>query len=51
MKHSGKVSIVDVLKILRERPKGKAQRGQYLLAVGLDCEIPHWLWRRTKHSL
>ena len=35
----------------------KAQRGQYLLAVDLgryitrNCEIPHRLERRTKHSL
>ena len=26
-----------VLKTLRRSPKGKAQRGQYLLAVGLGC--------------
>ena len=35
-----------VLKTLRGSPKGKTQRGQYLLAVGLsrvDCEIPHKL--------
>ena len=26
-----------VLKTLRGNPEGKVQRGQYLLAVGLDC--------------
>ena len=32
------------LKTLRGSPKGKAQRGQYLLAVSLGCYINHPSW-------
>ena len=47
-------------------PRGKAQIGQYLLAVDLgyqmmcqdagpqirvDCDVSHWLGRRTNHNL
>ena len=42
---------LELLQMVSELDTGRCASGDAGPPRGVDCEIPHWLKRRTKHSL